>query len=508
MLTGELPIGRFAPPSKKVQIDVRLDEVVLRALEKEPERRYQQASEIKTEVETIATTPGGTGELLTVSQPIGTPESEQAQHNRASGEEPARFQFSLRMFLIVICGLGVAIGLLGRLYVRRPEIFVPLFAVLSLAVPFLLAIGTAIHVGFRRKPSHPRILVAWAGLLLLMPLLGLATLYMLRPGDLRRVSTQELIEQRLPMQIDEPWVWNELESRLRADTLSQQEVDDAVKELISFMTTAQPGGWNKPLSWQRSFLASAVQAKKVSDQVLVDLCDAYFGSKPSIVPLPRLREGTQGFSMELRWGNPFGAASGPDLELLWRLDRVLLDGKRIFVRQTSGSNYEWSGYYDYPIPVGDHLLAFEIESAYVDRSLLTGLDVSEISKSRWPPSRPQALEADGLGTAKGLPGRRAACRTPDRCRPVAWAERRNKRLPICGSARSGRQEASHPQDSIHRPAQDSFVLRCHREAAGQAGEVSAKCSPFNTRVTFKAAAVGMRWFFRHSIPRSASPILS
>ena len=57
MLTGELPIGRFAPPSQKVQIDVRLDEVVLRALEKEPERRYQQASELKTHVETIATTP-------------------------------------------------------------------------------------------------------------------------------------------------------------------------------------------------------------------------------------------------------------------------------------------------------------------------------------------------------------------------------------------------------------------------------------------------------------------
>ena len=49
-----VPIGRFAPPSKKVQIDVRLDEVVLRALEKEPERRYQQASEIKTHIETIS----------------------------------------------------------------------------------------------------------------------------------------------------------------------------------------------------------------------------------------------------------------------------------------------------------------------------------------------------------------------------------------------------------------------------------------------------------------------
>ena len=56
MLTGELPIGRFAPPSKKVQIDVRLDEVVLRALEKEPQQRYQQASDLKTEVETITQT--------------------------------------------------------------------------------------------------------------------------------------------------------------------------------------------------------------------------------------------------------------------------------------------------------------------------------------------------------------------------------------------------------------------------------------------------------------------
>ena len=36
MLTGELPIGRFAPPSKKVQVDVRLDEVVLRAWRRSP----------------------------------------------------------------------------------------------------------------------------------------------------------------------------------------------------------------------------------------------------------------------------------------------------------------------------------------------------------------------------------------------------------------------------------------------------------------------------------------
>jgi tRNA A-37 threonylcarbamoyl transferase component Bud32 len=48
LLTGELPIGRFDPPSQKIRLDVRLDEVVLRALAKEPDRRYQRASAVFT----------------------------------------------------------------------------------------------------------------------------------------------------------------------------------------------------------------------------------------------------------------------------------------------------------------------------------------------------------------------------------------------------------------------------------------------------------------------------
>jgi predicted Ser/Thr protein kinase len=57
LLTGELPMGKFAPPSKRVQVDVRLDEIVLRALEQEPEHRYQHASEIKNDVESVTSKP-------------------------------------------------------------------------------------------------------------------------------------------------------------------------------------------------------------------------------------------------------------------------------------------------------------------------------------------------------------------------------------------------------------------------------------------------------------------
>jgi hypothetical protein len=53
MLTGELPVGRFAPPSQVSSADPRLDEVVLRTLEREKERRYPEAAAVKTQVETI-----------------------------------------------------------------------------------------------------------------------------------------------------------------------------------------------------------------------------------------------------------------------------------------------------------------------------------------------------------------------------------------------------------------------------------------------------------------------
>lgn len=54
MLTGEVPVGRFEPPSERIQIDVRIDDIVLRALERNVDRRYQHASQMKTDVEVVA----------------------------------------------------------------------------------------------------------------------------------------------------------------------------------------------------------------------------------------------------------------------------------------------------------------------------------------------------------------------------------------------------------------------------------------------------------------------
>ena len=56
LLTGRPPRGVFPAPSRRVQIDVRIDEVVLKALQDDPEARYQKVSDMKTDVDRIRTT--------------------------------------------------------------------------------------------------------------------------------------------------------------------------------------------------------------------------------------------------------------------------------------------------------------------------------------------------------------------------------------------------------------------------------------------------------------------
>jgi tetratricopeptide (TPR) repeat protein len=101
MLTGEVPMGRFEAPSKRVQVDVRLDEVVLKALEREPARRYQQASEVRSGVETITSTPQ--------AAPVAHPTAPAPAHIF-----PARFPvsdfFSLAGFALALWIASRAVG--------------------------------------------------------------------------------------------------------------------------------------------------------------------------------------------------------------------------------------------------------------------------------------------------------------------------------------------------------------------------------------------------------------
>jgi serine/threonine protein kinase len=100
MLTGELPGKRLEAPSKKVHIDVRLDEIVLRAMEKNPELRFQQASVMKTRVESA-----GSGEEVVPARRRVEPD-EATKH-----EPPAGKSRSIVKMIAIGCGVLALVGL-------------------------------------------------------------------------------------------------------------------------------------------------------------------------------------------------------------------------------------------------------------------------------------------------------------------------------------------------------------------------------------------------------------
>jgi serine/threonine protein kinase len=53
MLTGQLPKGKFPLPSEKAPVDPAVDAVVLRALEGDPEKRYQKVGDFKAALESL-----------------------------------------------------------------------------------------------------------------------------------------------------------------------------------------------------------------------------------------------------------------------------------------------------------------------------------------------------------------------------------------------------------------------------------------------------------------------
>ncbi|HZH77708.1 MAG TPA: serine/threonine-protein kinase [Archangium sp.] len=100
LLTGELPVGRFKLPSERVPgLDPRVDEVVARLLENEPEARYARASEVCQALEALVTT---------VSQPAMSLAGAQPQSARMAGA-PGRLKSGWRKVRSGLSGLGALV---------------------------------------------------------------------------------------------------------------------------------------------------------------------------------------------------------------------------------------------------------------------------------------------------------------------------------------------------------------------------------------------------------------
>ncbi len=133
LLTGEAPGSDLTPPSQHVRIDVRLDEVVLRALNEKPELRWQTATDLKTQVQSLA------------QQPVTRADRQQALYH-AMGFHTEWGQRLLKLSLIGFVGfLGFVPGL------EKLAIFSSFFISL-----FLASSIEWFHRHYQAKGSQPR----------------------------------------------------------------------------------------------------------------------------------------------------------------------------------------------------------------------------------------------------------------------------------------------------------------------------------------------------------------
>lgn len=69
LLTGELPLGRFPSPGQRAEVNARIDEIVLKTLEKERNLRQQSATEVKTDLQTAETQPAPPAKEVVPTEP-------------------------------------------------------------------------------------------------------------------------------------------------------------------------------------------------------------------------------------------------------------------------------------------------------------------------------------------------------------------------------------------------------------------------------------------------------
>ena len=127
MLTGIIPVGHFALPSKKIDVDVKFDDVILRAMASEPGERFQSVQEFRSGVDALVAGAGYGGSGVSPADSPGFSTILDRQVAGAwrffSGREPEKSEsgptgVSIPMPYVGIAVLGIG-GLLTSIFADK-----------------------------------------------------------------------------------------------------------------------------------------------------------------------------------------------------------------------------------------------------------------------------------------------------------------------------------------------------------------------------------------------------
>jgi hypothetical protein len=146
MLTGKLPQGRFPAPSEVAPVDSRVDDLVLKALEREPQRRFQNVGELKSALDELARERPG-------SRPAGRTLAEDHRGTAGPADEESTAPFVETEQPEDADEIPEAI----QRMVKIPSLLLLLFGILNL-IAFPIALASYLGVRWRGEE------LTWAGL--------------------------------------------------------------------------------------------------------------------------------------------------------------------------------------------------------------------------------------------------------------------------------------------------------------------------------------------------------
>jgi hypothetical protein len=195
LLTGELPLGRFLAPSEKAGTDPRLDTIVFRTLEKERERRFQTAAEVKSEVEHV-----------TSSQPPPMPVANASASAPAEPVTP-RNRVALVLSLVILpfllLGLVLILPLGARAGVSWAGSILGAFGVMVLAAVLTVVGFTWLFRRLQRSGVSTAMAVVLVGLgLIILPPVGCVGMLMVPAYMSHRTRSVVAIKEEFEIRRD------------------------------------------------------------------------------------------------------------------------------------------------------------------------------------------------------------------------------------------------------------------------------------------------------------------
>ncbi|MFT5468906.1 MAG: putative Ser/Thr protein kinase [Verrucomicrobiales bacterium] len=357
MLTGAPPKGPISPPSTRgVRIDVRLDQIVLRALADSPELRWQSATDLRTEVETVVSNQAAVHATPPPIPPAAAaPESRKMR--RFGAALLATIALSLGGFVLLGSIRGHGIGLLG----------IGILAVVSTTIAYLF---------FTRAPTRVAKGCGLIALILIFGFLGVVLLWNVsgpreitgegRNHDWEAASTAPTI-----LQLSNP-------------TVSTNAADRSAKLAFAYVPKTEEAGWHVWLVTRQFSLSGGKPHSNgtnshrlnfnggVAEFKLENLASDYEEAFENFAQIDgstvQLRPGA-GFKV-LDFSTPSGQSVDVELELRPSSNQTGKPGNLLFLREVDSYIGEGSislAYNDIEY-VGDYELMLETRGAAVQWS--------------------------------------------------------------------------------------------------------------------------------------------